>query len=92
MVSADVKDCAYGIAVARHVSADGCQLVMGQARTQPGQRFRFHLAGFAPVSGTVRWTVADRAGFAFDSPLCRSSLRILSGHGAAMQALQLYFD
>ena len=92
MVSAGIKDSAYGAAVAKHVCHEGCQLVLRQSRMEPGQRFRFHLAGFPPVSGTVRWTVADRAGFAFDSPLCRNSLRILSSHGAAMQALQLFAD
>lgn len=90
MVPPEINDSAWGEAVVRHLSADGCQLVLGRLKTAPGQRFRFHLAGFATVFGTVRWTVADRAGFVFDRPLCGNGQHILTGHGAAMRGLELF--
>lgn len=90
MVLAGIKDRAYTAAAARHISADGCQLVLGEANAAPGQRFRFDLAGFAPIIGTVRWIVADRAGFAFDQPLCSDSQRALAGRDGGMRGLELF--
>lgn len=76
--------------VARHISADGCQLVLGDEVVSPGARFGFHLAGFPPVHGTVRWIVADRAGFVFDRPLCRDSQRVLAGQALPARGLALF--
>jgi len=64
-------DSPYSAALAKHVSAEGCQFVFNEKRVAPGQRFRFKLEGFNPVIGTVRWVVTDRVGFAFDRPLSR---------------------
>lgn len=76
-------------ALPRHVSVDGCQLVLGGQGARPGQRFRLDLAGIAPISGTVRWAVADRVGFAFDRPLCPAGLSALSQRGTRVRELTL---
>jgi hypothetical protein len=83
------SDLARWTAVARHVCAEGCQLVLGAGGVSAGARLRFDLAGFPTVHGTVRWIVADRAGFVFDNPLCRDSQRALAGHGHIAEGVTL---
>lgn len=77
-------------ALAKHVSADGCQFVVRREEFAPGQRLRFNLEGFEPVAGTVRWIVDDRVGFAFDRPLCRKSQEALSGYCRSVHGVELY--
>ncbi|MEJ2409908.1 MAG: PilZ domain-containing protein [Novosphingobium sp.] len=77
-------------AVARHVFAEGCQLIVRRDRVAAGQRFRFNLEGSQPVIGTVRWVVEDRVGFAFDRPLSRQSQEALSSHCRAVHGLELF--
>lgn len=88
MALAGIKDCAYS-AAAKHVSAEGCQFVLGCDDAVPGQRFRFDLTGCGPVFGTVKWSVSDRIGFAFDHPLCSESLRVLIGRGDTTRGVEL---
>ncbi|SFG25341.1 PilZ domain-containing protein [Novosphingobium sp. CF614] len=90
MVSVRPKDSAYAAAMARHISADGCQFVLARDKVAPGQRFRFKLEGHEPVVGTVRWVVADRVGFAFDRPLGRDSQQALTDHCRVMHGLELF--
>lgn len=90
MKSVEANDFMHTAIVARHVSADGCQLVLGGEEVSLGARFGFHLAGFPPVHGTVRWIVADRAGFVFDQPLCRDSQRALAGQAQPARGLALF--
>lgn len=91
MVAVRQTNDAYAAAVPRHVSADGCQLVLlRQATIRAGERLRFGLAGAEPVVGTVRWVVADRAGFAFDRPLSGDDASALLRHGRDLPGLALY--
>lgn len=89
MVSADILDCDRLAAIARHVCAEGCQLILGRGDAAPGQRFHFELPGFGLVSGTVQWVLKDRVGFAFDKPLCRVSEQVLNRQGGIMASLEL---
>ena len=90
MIRAEQQDSPYAAALAKHVSAEGCQFVLKREKVVQGQRFRFNLEGQAPVIGTVRWVVAERVGFAFDRPLCRSSLDALTSHCRAVHGLELF--
>lgn len=90
MVAVRKTSDAYAAAVPRHVSADGCQLVLRGVGIRAGERLRFDLAGAGPVAGTVRWVVADRAGFAFDRPLSRDDASALLRHGRDLPGLALY--
>ncbi|MCT2400701.1 PilZ domain-containing protein [Novosphingobium mangrovi (ex Huang et al. 2023)] len=81
---------AYGAVVARHVSAEGCQLILKQDQVAKGQRFRFNLDGAGAVVGTVRWVVSDRIGFAFDQPLCRRTQDALANHCRVVHGLELF--
>ena len=90
VVSVDANELSRTAVVARHVCAEGCQLVLGGEEVYPGSRFRFDLAGFPPVHGTVRWIVADRVGFVFDRPLCRDSQRALAQDGRAVNGIALF--
>jgi len=59
----------YATALAKHVSPEGCQLVVERNLLEKGVRLVLSLAGNPRVTGTVRWVVEDRAGFAFDAPI-----------------------
>ncbi|GGN46919.1 hypothetical protein GCM10011349_14610 [Novosphingobium indicum] len=83
-------DSPFSAALAKHVSAEGCQFVFNEKRVAPGQRFRFKLEGFDPVIGTVRWVVTDRVGFAFDRPLSRACQQALSEHCRTVHGLKLF--
>ncbi|KHK91902.1 hypothetical protein LK12_08525 [Novosphingobium malaysiense] len=90
MASDISDDSPYSAAVARHVSEDGCQFVFNETRVAPGQRFRFKLADFSPVIGTVRWVVGDHVGFAFDRPLSRDCQEALQNHCRDVHGLELF--
>ena len=62
----------------RHVSAEGCQLVMDLETYRPGEELAFVLAGWPPVPGKIRWIVDDRIGFAFEHPICAAAERALT--------------
>jgi hypothetical protein len=84
------KQSAYASAIARHISADGCQFVTGSAGIVEGQRFRFAPGGLAPISGTVRWVVGDRAGFAFDRPIPTEAQATMRQHRGIVEEIDLY--
>ena len=73
-------DSPYSAALAKHVSAEGCQFVFNEKRVE----------GFDPVIGTVRWVVIDRVGFAFDRPLSRACQQALSEHCRTVHGLKLF--
>ncbi|MCJ2177121.1 PilZ domain-containing protein [Novosphingobium album (ex Hu et al. 2023)] len=77
-------------AVAKHVSAEGCQFIVRPDNIEAGQRFRFNLEGLDPVIGSVRWVVGDRVGFAFDRPLSRGSQDVLTGYCRSVLGLDLF--
>ncbi len=77
-------------ALAKHISAEGCQFIVRADSIATGQRFRFNLDGLEPVVGTVRWVVDDRIGFAFDRPLSRKSQDVLTSHCRSVLGLELY--
>lgn len=81
---------AYASATARHVSSDGCQLVLDDDSISKGQRFTFAIEGEAPVCGAVRWVVGDRAGFAFDSPIGKATMHALERGSRRAGNLDLY--
>ncbi|MCB2051716.1 MAG: PilZ domain-containing protein [Novosphingobium sp.] len=53
----------------KHCSSAGCQLVADDLTLESGQVLKVRIAGIVTLSGTVRWVLPDRAGFAFDEPL-----------------------
>ncbi|PEQ11779.1 hypothetical protein B2G71_15125 [Novosphingobium sp. PC22D] len=60
---------AIGSALLRHVSAEGCQLLLESRVIRVGMRLSLALEPSIRVAGTVRWIVAGRAGFEFDQAL-----------------------
>ncbi|MDE8650107.1 PilZ domain-containing protein [Novosphingobium album (ex Liu et al. 2023)] len=79
-----------GSAVLRHVSSEGCQLVSGDLRPGVGQRLRFKVDSVRPITGTVRWSVGDRAGFEFDEPISARALGVLQRYHPALVSIRLY--
>jgi hypothetical protein len=77
-------------AVARHVSADGCQFTLSGALPEEGMRMFFTTRnGGERVAGTVRWVLAERIGFAFDRPLGPPELAEMTGYFEASSAVLL---
>ncbi|MYL99038.1 PilZ domain-containing protein [Novosphingobium sp. FGD1] len=83
---------AYASAVARHISAEGCQFVVEQVGVVQGQRFSFALDGHPAVRGTVRWVVKDRVGFAFDQPISRDAQAAMRERCHVVQGVELYLS
>lgn len=81
---------AYASAIARHVSAEGCQLLIDHDAVSQGQRFSLELVGRSAVSGAVRWVVGDCVGFAFDSPLGIDEVRTLQNGSSRAGAFDLF--
>ena len=92
MSSTRRANSAHSAAVAKHVSADGCQLIVVREGIAPGQRFRFKLTDFAPVIGTVRWVTGKRVGFAFDMPIARPLQDALAEHCRSHHGIDLYLS
>lgn len=86
------KPSAYASAVARHISAEGCQFSIEQDDVAEGQRFSFAIEGHPPISGTVRWVVGDRVGFAFDHPISRDAQKAMQMRCRVVQGLDLYLS
>lgn len=55
-----------GSALLRHVSPEGCQLMVESLDILPGTRLAIVPESPHRITGTVRWLVGGRAGFAFD--------------------------
>lgn len=75
--------------VARHVSADGCQLVLAGKAPGVGQRFSLAAGRDPTISGTIQWVLGSRVGFAFDRPLDAATALGLSAHLAQFRTLEL---
>lgn len=65
-----------GSALLRHVSAEGCQLMVESLDISVGMRIAIVVETGEFVTGTVRWLVSGRAGFAFDQVI-QSELRAI---------------
>lgn len=83
-------ESAFAWGTARHVSVEGCQLIVGGEVLEQGQRLAFALDGGDRVSGAVRWVLGDRAGFAFDAPIRRDTVRAMQTDARLGDALELY--
>lgn len=83
------KLSAHASAVARHVTADGCQFVTERLGIAAGQCFSFTLDDHPPVRGTVRWVVNDRIGFAFDRPISRDAQAAMLRRSRVVQGVDL---
>ncbi|WP_156842099.1 PilZ domain-containing protein [Novosphingobium aquimarinum] len=80
-----------GSALLRHVSAEGCQLMVESLPVESGAR----LAVVVPdsphyVLGTVRWLVGSRAGFAFDADIGHELRAILESQHPLPTPVLLY--
>jgi len=84
------KDSAFASALARHVSDEGCQLVVAGVEVGAGQRFTLEIAATERISGSVRWVVGARAGFAFDEPIGGDTLNAIRQGGPGLAALDIY--
>jgi hypothetical protein len=91
-VSIRRKPAAYSSAVARHISAEGCQFVIERDEVAEGQRFSFGVEGHPLILGTVRWVVGDRVGFAFDRPIPRAAQEAMRLRCRVVQGLDLYLS
>lgn len=83
------KPSVHASAVARHVTADGCQFVIEKAGVAAGQCFCFVVDDHPPVRGTVRWVVRDRIGFAFDRPISRAAQIAMLRRSKVVQGVDL---
>lgn len=81
---------AYASAVARHISSDGCQLVVQRDLFMQGERYSFTLDGFPMIQGTVRWVVKDRVGFAFDAPISSATQTAIQQRCRLLNGLDLF--
>lgn len=77
---------------ARHICAEGCQFVTGSEEFSKGERFAFMVNESKRVTGTVRWVVRDRAGFAFDAPVAKETLAALLARTQDYGSIELYRD
>lgn len=75
---------------ARHVCAEGCQFVTEREQLLKGERFAFVVDGKERITGTVRWVVRDRAGFAFDAPITREMQSALLADMQNYRGIELY--
>ncbi|MFC0684813.1 PilZ domain-containing protein [Novosphingobium clariflavum] len=77
----------FATASARHISPEGCQLVIESSLLEKGLRLVMAMSGFARVTGTVRWVVGDRVGFAFDAPIAGEFMQAmkLGPHGPGLE-------
>lgn len=80
----------YASVGARHVCAEGCQFVTEREQLLKGERFAFMVDGRERVTGTVRWVVRDRAGFAFDAPIARETQSALLTDTQNYRGIELY--
>ncbi|MBT0668445.1 PilZ domain-containing protein [Novosphingobium profundi] len=76
-------------AVARHVSAAGCQLILENGALHVGQALGFSLEGAGWIRGQVRWILANHVGFAFDAMLDSGAQAILARHARESGRLDL---
>ncbi|MFC0205480.1 PilZ domain-containing protein [Novosphingobium soli] len=90
MIATRSRHPAHASAVARHVSAEGCQFVVEQGNVAEGQSLGLAVDGHPPIRGTVRWVVSDRIGFAFDCPLPRDAQAALQQRGRSARTVSLY--
>lgn len=74
---------------ARHTSSEGCQLVVEPGTLSAGQRCALVLEALDRVSGTVRWVVDNRAGFAFDERMDRERQKAIAARCAGAQGIEL---
>lgn len=77
---------------ARHICAEGCQLVTGNKPLSKGERFALVVNESDRVAGTVRWVVRDRAGFAFDAPIAGEILAALRARTQNYRGIELHSD
>ena len=75
---------------ARHVCAEGCQFVTEREQLSKGERLALVVDGKERITGTVRWVVRDRAGFAFDAPLTREIQSALLADTRHYKGIELY--
>ncbi|GGC14271.1 hypothetical protein GCM10011494_36370 [Novosphingobium endophyticum] len=84
------EQSAYASVGARHVSAEGCQFVVEREMPAKGERFAFHVDGRVAVTGTVRWVVSDRIGFAFDRLIDREMQTALLARSQGFRGIEIY--
>jgi hypothetical protein len=80
-----------GSAFLRHVSAEGCQLMVESIEIASGLRFAIVVPDSSHyVLGTVRWLVGSRAGFAFDTEIGHDLRAILESQHPLPTPVLLY--
>jgi hypothetical protein len=75
--------------IARHVSREGCQFVMTGKAPSVGRRLRVMMESGACVSGTIRWVLGERVGFAFDRAIDEAEVAGLTYHFAGVRVIEL---
>jgi hypothetical protein len=85
--TAHVKGMLEG--AARHVSSEGCQFVMSGKAPGLGRRLRVAAGPQWAITGTVRWVVGERIGFAFDQRIDAAAVIALADHFACARVIEL---
>ena len=75
--------------IARHISAEGCQFVIVGKVPSIGRRVRLVVAPGVTVTGTIRWVLGERVGFAFDHRVDAATVAILSDPLAGALPIEL---
>lgn len=76
----------------RHVSEDGCQLILMAKAPNVGRRLSFECAPGSTISGTIRWVLGDRVGFAFDQRISPEAVAQVTATGAQIKTIRLLAD
>lgn len=87
--TAATDDDGIVVGVARHVSADGCQVLLTAGTAVAGRRMLLMMAADRCVGGAIRWVLPDRIGFAFDAAIDPDTIAELAGQGLQPRAVQL---
>lgn len=79
------------LCTARHMSCEGCQLVVDCGTLAAGQRCVLTFEPLGRIAGTVRWVVGDRAGFAFDEVMDRERQNVMKAACNGPDRIELTF-
>jgi hypothetical protein len=73
----------------RHVSEDGCQLILVGKAPNVGRRLSLESSPGVTISGTIRWVLGERVGFAFDHRISPEAVTQVTVTGAQLKAIRL---
>jgi hypothetical protein len=75
--------------MARHVSTEGCQLVISGKPPGAGRRLSFTIEPARTIAGTIQWVLGNRVGFVFDCRIDAAVAADMAAHMAKFRTLEL---